>query len=79
MKSHILLNSNIPFLGVKYSPCHTKFLVASTTSKIYSYDNNNNVNNNNNNNVNNKTLLCTVTEPEGSIYDFTWYLHKKIS
>ena len=79
MKSYILLNSNIPFLGVKYSPCHTKFLVASTTSKIYSYDNNNNVNNNNNNNVNNKTLLCTVTEPEGSIYDFAWYPYTKPS
>lgn len=66
MKSEIIFQIPYPFLGVKYSPCHTKALVCSNNSKIYTFDVNSD-------NVIKKEPTCIVTEPEGSLYDFAWY------
>ena len=76
--SATLLQADGPFLGVKYSPCNTKFLACSCDSKIFAFnapkqtETEKCVKDNvwKNPGVND---TCVIKEPNGRIYDFSWY------
>lgn len=76
--SATLLQADGPFLGVKHSPCNTKALACSCDSKIFAFNvsKQTEIGKCGGENGWEKPMVhdvCVIEEPNGRIYDFSWY------